>query len=69
MSEELVIRTLDAVLPPIADRITALIAAGDKLAGYAGHDYTCLTQQWGRWAEPCDCGYAEAVKAWKELTK
>jgi len=47
-----------------ADRIAALIAAGDKLAGYARHNYAC-----GAWWEEgriCDCGYTEAVKAWKE---
>lgn len=60
---------VEGMLPIFERHIAALIAAGDKLAGFAGHDYICPTQQWGRWAEPCDCGYTEAAMAWKELTK
>ena len=48
-----------------ADALAALIAAGDKLAGYAGHGDDCGS---GVWTDPvpCDCGYTEAWKAWKK---
>jgi len=49
-------------------RIAALIAAGDKLAKFAGHDdgyqVSCDLLE-----KPCNCGYGEAWKAWKGLTK
>lgn len=41
----------------------ALIAAGDRLAGFAGHDFGCLHYERN---DSCDCGYTEAWKAWKE---
>jgi hypothetical protein len=44
------------------DRITALIAAGDKLAGFAGHDERCWEP-----LNPCNCGYTDAWKAWQEV--
>lgn len=47
------------------DRIAALIAAGDKLAEYARHDWTCRAPM----VPNCTCAYTEAAKAWKELTK
>ena len=49
----------------LADKIEALIAAGKKLAGFAGHDFGCLYYQRN---DSCDCGYTEALQAWKELT-
>jgi hypothetical protein len=47
-----------------SDRITALIAAGDRLAGFAGHDDEC------DWAdrERCECGLTDALKAWRKET-
>ena len=48
-----------------ADRITALIAAGDKLAGFADHDFGCLHYERN---DSCDCGYTDAWKAWHNLT-
>jgi hypothetical protein len=46
-------------------RIEALIAAGDRLAAYAGHGDDCGS---GVWTDPvpCDCGYTEAWKAWQK---
>lgn len=52
-----------------ADRIAALIAAGDKLAGFDGHWHGCRKFDPAEYDPPCSCGYVEAVKAWKELTK
>lgn len=45
-----------------ADRITALIAAGDRLAGFVDHYNEC------DWAdrERCECGLTEALEAWTE---
>jgi hypothetical protein len=51
-----------------ADRIAALIAAGDRLAGFAGHDDGCSSG--GPYPFPedrCTCGYTEAWKQWKEV--
>jgi Lar family restriction alleviation protein len=47
----------------------ALIEAGDRLAGFAGHDGSCASGHAGLDApyNACDCGYTEAVKAWKEV--
>jgi hypothetical protein len=47
----------------------ALIEAGDRLAGFAGHDGSCASGHAGLDApySACDCGYTEAVKAWKEV--
>ena len=42
----------------------ALIAAGDKLAGFAGHDEGCDALVWD-WVS-CSCGYTYARKAWAE---
>lgn len=44
------------------ERIAALIAAGDKLAGYA----EC--SDWCDWAdhEGCECGHFQAQRAWRE---
>ena len=48
-----------------ADAIEALIAAGDKLAGYAGHDRDC--DGWPKLTNlVCTCGYTETWKAWQE---
>jgi hypothetical protein len=47
-----------------ADKIEALIAAGNKLAGYAEHVLDCNDNYRPR--KPCDCGYTEAWKAWKK---
>ncbi len=45
--------------------IEALIAAGNKLAGFAGHTDDCreVLAAWGE-VELCTCGYTEAWKAW-----
>jgi len=50
-----------------ADRIAALIEAGDRLAGMAVHRKDCIVVRgWGKAGE-CTCGYTEAVRAWKEV--
>lgn len=51
-----------------AERIAALIAAGDKLAWFAGHEDDCASSM--AWADPapCDCGHHEAWAAWQALT-
>lgn len=50
------------------DRITALIAAGDKLNELACHQDDCEIVTHGVWSDPipCTCGYTEAWKAWTE---
>lgn len=49
-----------------ADRITALIEAGDRLAELGWHYDGCQIHG-RRYVRPrCTCGYTEAVKAWKE---
>lgn len=55
----------EADLLEAADALAALIAAGDKLAGYAGHDDTCEDVT-GAYPGSCSCGYSAAMKAWKE---
>lgn len=47
----------------------ALIEAGDRLAGFAGHDDGCQIVTHGVWSDPipCSCGYTEAWKKWKEV--
>lgn len=42
----------------------ALIAAGDRLAWFAGHDDGCAL---GLHGPACSCGYTEAWKKWKEV--
>ena len=51
----------DVYLDPRDARITALIAAGDKLAGFAGHD------KWSCDVRGCSCGYTDAWKKWQEV--
>jgi hypothetical protein len=52
-----------------ADRITALIAAGDRLAQFARHDFGCAYEQkWWRKNRPCSCRYIDALKAWRKET-
>lgn len=50
-------------------RLTAMKAAGDALAGFAGHEDDCreVLAAWGE-VEACSCGYAEAWKQWKEAS-
>lgn len=48
-----------------ADRITALIAAGERPTFFVIHDFGCLYYERN---DSCDCGYTEAMQAWKELT-
>jgi hypothetical protein len=55
---------VEGMLPIFERRIAALIAAGDKLAGYAEHVLDCNDNYRPR--KPCDCGYTEAWKAWTE---
>ncbi len=52
-----------------ADRITAMKAAGDGLAGFAGHTDDCraVLAAWGE-IEACSCGYTDAWKQWKEAS-
>ncbi len=52
-----------------ADRITALIAAGDRLAGFAGHDHQCFERNPNGVHLPrCTCGFTDALKAWRKET-
>ncbi len=53
----------------ILDRLTAMKAAGDGLAGFAGHKDDCheVLAAWGE-VEACSCGYTEAWKQWKEAS-
>lgn len=46
-----------------ADRIEALIEAGDRLAGFGDHYNEC------DWAdrERCECGLTEALNTWHNL--
>ncbi len=59
-------RATRVIADHIADRITALIAAGDRLAGFAGHDDQCQIMTHGVWSDevPCTCGYGAAWQAW-----
>lgn len=52
-----------------SDRLTAMKAAGDGLAGFAGHTDDCreVLAAWG-YVEACSCGYTEAWKQWKEAS-
>jgi hypothetical protein len=43
----------------------ALIAAGDRLAGFAAHDSECAL---GLRGPACSCGYTDALKAWRKET-
>jgi hypothetical protein len=47
---------------------SALIAAGDALMEFAGHDDECQIMTHGVWSDPipCDCGYTAAVAAWRD---
>lgn len=47
-----------------ADRIEALIAAGDKLAGFATCDNDVCFSGHGK---PCNCGYEAAEQAWRAV--
>lgn len=50
-----------------SDRLTALKAAGDGLAGVAGgHSDEC--GKWWEAAENCTCGLTAALKQWKEAS-
>jgi hypothetical protein len=51
------------------DRITALIAAGDKLNELACHQDDCEIVTHGVWSDPipCTCGYTDAWKKWQEV--
>ena len=50
-----------------ADRITAMKAAGDGLAGFAGHiEWECGEQEQD--TPHCTCGYTAALKQWKEAS-
>ena len=53
----------------VSDRITALIAAGDKLNELACHQDDCEIVTHGVWSDPipCTCGYTDAWKAWQEV--
>ena len=60
-----------AILTALVERDEALIAAGDRLAGFAGHDDTCQIITHGVWSDPspCTCGYTEAWRAWRDVTE
>lgn len=47
-----------------ADRLTAMKAAGDGLAGFAGHTRICAANMF--MDEVCTCGLTAALKQWKE---
>lgn len=54
------------VITGLHDQLAAMKAAGDGLAGFAGHDDSCDTVM-TPWTDPgpvCDCGYTKAWKAW-----
>lgn len=55
------------VIRQAADRLTAMKAAGDGLAGFAGHSEDCASNDWKRPC-PCDCLLGEAIKQWKEAS-
>ncbi len=48
-----------------ADRLTAMKAAGDALAGFVSHEPDCPANNWIRQV-PCTCGLTAALKQWKE---
>ncbi len=51
-----------------ADRLTAMKAAGDGLAGLAVHTKQCpIIKGWGQ-AGNCTCGLTDALKQWKEAS-
>lgn len=45
------------------DRITALIAAGDRLDRFTGHKEYC-----SGYGDDCSCGYVDTLKAWREVS-
>lgn len=49
----------------------ALIAAGDRLSGFAVHDDDCQIVTDGVWSDPipCTCGFTEAWRAWRDATE
>ena len=49
-----------------ADRLTAMKAAGDGLAGFAGHTRICAANMF--MDEVCTCGLTAALKQWKEAS-
>lgn len=63
------VRVGDELAEEAADRIEALIAAGDKLNEVACHTDDCEIVTHGVWSDPipCTCGYTEAWKAWQEV--
>jgi hypothetical protein len=54
---------VNATCDQAADRIEALIEAGDRLAGFGDHYNEC------DWAdrERCECGLTEALNTWHNL--
>jgi hypothetical protein len=56
----------------VADRITELEAENVRLrvvARWAGHDDGCNMMSSWREDKPCDCGYLDAIKAWRDQTR
>jgi hypothetical protein len=51
-----------------ADRLTAMKAAGDGLAGFVRHVGGCRAGIWPNHGHPCDCGITAALKQWKEAS-
>lgn len=47
------------------DRLTVMKAAGDALAGFAGHTWMCRAN--GPMPQ-CDCGLDAVLKQWKEAS-
>lgn len=55
------------ILDEAADRLTAMKAAGDGLAGFAGHKLECcMGKRLGR--QYCTCGMTDKLKQWKEAS-
>ncbi len=75
MSKELIARVLSkkasshTQVLELCGAFSALIAAGDRLAGFAGHEDECraVLAAWGE-VEACSCGYADAWQAWRKET-
>lgn len=59
-----VLASMNSIDNPYA-RITAMKAAGDGLAVFAGHKWTCRAN--GPMPQ-CDCGLTAALKQWKEAS-
>lgn len=58
------IEAMKAVIRAKDEEIERLREAGDKLAGYAGHDAQCEDVT-GAYPGSCSCGYTRAWKAWR----